>query len=59
MDLGDHEVDYMAQAHWHHFAYRIGEMMGLDRGRKEVVVAPYLDDDGHEITSRSVFSMTR
>ena len=26
MDLSQHEVDYMAQAHWHHFEYRIGEM---------------------------------
>jgi NADH dehydrogenase len=54
MDLGDHEVDYMAQAHWHRFAYRIGEMVGLDRERKEVTVAPYLDDTGREITAHSV-----
>jgi 2-polyprenyl-6-methoxyphenol hydroxylase-like FAD-dependent oxidoreductase len=28
MDLSAHEVDYLAQAHWHHFRYRIGEMTG-------------------------------
>jgi len=50
MDLGDHEVDYIAQAHWHHFTYRIGEMIGLDRERKEVIVAPYRDHLGTEIT---------
>jgi len=50
MDLGDHEVDYIAQAHWHHFTYRIGEMIGLDRERQEVLVAPYCDDQGIEIT---------
>src|SRR4051812_15180677 len=31
MDLGVHEIDYLAQAHWHHFRYRIGELIGLDR----------------------------
>ena len=31
MDLGVHEIDYLAQAHWHHFRYRIGELVGLDR----------------------------
>ena len=31
MDLGVHEIDYLAQAHWHHFRYRTGEMIGLDR----------------------------
>ena len=24
MDLGHHELDYLAQAHWHHFHYRTG-----------------------------------
>ena len=24
MDFGDHEVGYMAQAHWNHFTFRIG-----------------------------------
>ena len=31
MDVGHHAVDYLAQAHRHHFRYRIGEMIGLDR----------------------------
>src|ERR671930_1810921 len=25
MDFAVHEIDYLAQAHWHHFRYRIGE----------------------------------
>ena len=53
MDLGAHEVDYLAQAHWHHFRYRIGEMIGLDRERREVHVAPYVDDEGREVTPRA------
>jgi NADH:quinone reductase (non-electrogenic) len=50
MDLGVHEIDFLAQAHWHHFQYRIGEMVGLDRRRREVHLAPYLDDDGKVVT---------
>src|SRR6266536_3728000 len=26
MDVGHHALDYLAQAHWHHFRYRYGEM---------------------------------
>jgi NADH dehydrogenase len=55
MDLSAHEVDYLAQAHWHHFRYRIGEMTGLDRQRREVRVAPYRDDEGREVTPDRVF----
>ncbi len=50
MDMSDHEVDYLAQGHWHHFRYRVGEMTGLDRERREVRVAPTLDDDGQLVT---------
>ena len=55
MDLGAHEVDYLAQAHWHHFRFRIGELTGIDRGRREVHVAPYLDDEGREVTPGRAF----
>ena len=55
MDLSAHEVDYLAQAHWHHFQFRIGEMTALDRARREVRVAPYLDDEGREVTPDRVF----
>ncbi len=50
MDLGDHEVDYMAQAHWHHFTFRIGELQGLDRQNKCIELGPYLDQDGRPVT---------
>jgi NADH dehydrogenase len=44
-----HELNYLAQAHWHGFHYRIGEMVGLDRAGKQVLLAPVVDDDGREI----------
>jgi NADH dehydrogenase len=50
MDMGSHEVDYLAQSHWHHFRYRVGAMTGLDRARREVLVAPFVDDEGLQVT---------
>lgn len=55
MDMSAHEVSYLAQSHWHHFRYRVGAMTGLDRGRREVQVAPYLDDEGRQVTPQRVF----
>ncbi|HQR52125.1 MAG TPA: NAD(P)/FAD-dependent oxidoreductase [Burkholderiales bacterium] len=54
MDLGVHELDYLAQSHWHHFVYRVGEMTGLDRTRREVRVAPFVDDEGRQVTPERV-----
>ena len=50
MDFGDHEVDYIAQGHWHNFTFRIGEMNFIDRTKKEVYLSPYLDKSGDEVT---------
>jgi NADH dehydrogenase len=55
MDVDEHELDYLAQAHWHHFRYRYGELVGLDRTKKEVILAPTFDEDGREITARRSF----
>ena len=50
MDLGHHELDYLAQAHWHHFNYRTGEMIGLNRFRREVQVGSVVEENGIEVT---------
>jgi NADH dehydrogenase len=50
MDLGVHQIDYLAQAHWHGFSYRVGEMIGIDRQRRQVTVAPFFDDEGNQVT---------
>ena len=55
MDMSAHEVSYLAQSHWHHFRYRVGAMTGLDRQRRQVQVAPYLDDEGQQVTPQRVF----
>jgi len=50
MDVSRHELDYLAQAHWHNFKFRLGEMIGLDRTRRLVNLAAKLDEDGRLIT---------
>ena len=50
MDVGRDAVDYLAQAADHYFRYRIGEMIGLDRARREVHLAGSYDAEGEEIT---------
>jgi NADH dehydrogenase len=49
VDLDIHELDYLAQSHWHGFRYRYGEMIGLDREAKQVLVGPVVDEHGEEI----------
>ena len=52
MDLDHHALDYLAQARWHHFRFQLGEMDGLDRARRTVLVAPTHDADGRELIPR-------
>ena len=55
MDLGMHEISYMAQAHWHGFTFRLGAMIGIDRTRRTVRVARYLDEEGREVLPEREF----
>lgn len=50
MDYTLHEIDYLAQAHWHHFHYRIGALTGLDRTQGLVHIDAYTDSEGELIT---------
>src|SRR5260221_3138383 len=55
MDISRHELDYLAQAHWHRFRYRFGEMVGLDRSKRLVHLAANFDDEGRLITPERSF----
>ena len=55
MNPEKHELEYMAQAHWHHFRFRLGRMDGLNRAAKEVTIAPFFDDEGLEVIPRRTF----
>ena len=48
-----HELNYIAQAHWHHFRYRNGEMTGLDRVAKTITLAATHDNEGREISPKA------
>jgi NADH dehydrogenase len=50
MDLADQELDYIAQAHWHHFSFRLGELTDIDREARQIQVAPFYDDSGELVT---------
>jgi NADH dehydrogenase len=45
-----HELNYLAQAHWHHFDYRYGAVTGVDRAAKRLQLAAMFDEEGREIT---------
>ena len=49
--LLEHELEYLAQAHWHHFRFLLGEMVALKRAEKQIQLAPILDDRGIEISA--------
>lgn len=49
MDLDVHEIDYLAQSHWSGFRYLLGEMTGLDRDARKVLVGSVSDDTGEQI----------
>ena len=46
----EHELNYLAQAHWHNFTYRYGEVVGLDRAAKHLHLAATFDEEQREIT---------
>jgi NADH:quinone reductase (non-electrogenic) len=49
MDQGSHEVNYLAQAHWHGFTFRLGGLIGIDRARRKVRISRTLDEEGREV----------
>ncbi|BBO59684.1 NAD(P)/FAD-dependent oxidoreductase [Mycoavidus sp. B2-EB] len=49
MDPFTHQLEYAAQAHWHHFEFRLGALSGLDRLAKKITLAAVDDMDGAEL----------
>jgi NADH dehydrogenase len=50
IDPGAYEVNYLAHARWNGFQYHVGEMIGIDRARRELHLAATVDEDGQQIT---------
>lgn len=52
MDSGEHQLDYLAQAHWHHFTFCHGALDSVDPAKKCIFVAAIRDQAGAEIIPR-------
>ena len=52
LDPDKPELNYLAQAHWHQFKFRLGSMDNLDRAKREISISPYFDEDGIEVIPR-------
>ncbi len=55
MRRSQHELNYLAQARWHHFTCRLGALCGIDRERREIQIAATIDDEGREVTPQRSF----
>ena len=58
-DTHAEEIEYLAQARWNHFKFRLGSLTGIDRVIKTVQLAASHDDSGREITPAQSLSYDR
>jgi NADH dehydrogenase len=49
MDMHQHQLDYLAQARWHHFTFALGTLAALDRKARRITLAAAKDEDGEVI----------
>eukprot|EP00163_Fabomonas_tropica_P017724 TRINITY_DN3146_c0_g19_i1.p2 TRINITY_DN3146_c0_g19~~TRINITY_DN3146_c0_g19_i1.p2 ORF type:complete len:437 (+),score=81.10 TRINITY_DN3146_c0_g19_i1:4177-5487(+) len=49
LDTSTNEINYRAHARKHHYEFQLGRMSGLDRKAKELVIAPFIDQEGAEV----------
>ncbi len=55
LDSQTDDVQYLAQANWNNFRFRLGRMDGMDRHKKEIYLAPTVDEHGMEFVTRRTF----
>jgi NADH dehydrogenase len=46
LDVNAHQIDFMAQAHWHHFDFRLGALETLDRANRTIMIGAVVDAEG-------------
>lgn len=46
LDVNAHQIDFLAQAHWHHFAFRLGALEALDREMRRITIGAVVDAEG-------------
>jgi NADH dehydrogenase len=52
MDANAQQLEYAAQARWHHFQFQMGELLKVDCENHRIEVAELRDEDGVEILPR-------
>lgn len=55
LNSSEDELSYLAQAHWHHFRFRVGRVDRVDREKRTISTAPSLDEEGEEYIPRREF----
>lgn len=55
LDSHEDDIEYLAQARWHHFRFRLGTMDSLDLENRTVSLAPTPDDEGRAWIQRREF----
>ncbi len=58
LNSSNDELSYLAQAHWHHFEFRLGALLAIDRRAKTVTIAASHASDGHEYIPERVLPYT-
>lgn len=56
LDSQDADLDYLAQAGWHHFSFRLGRLDKLDRAQKRISLAAVSDASGEQIAPPSTLT---
>ncbi|MFO8141915.1 MAG: NAD(P)/FAD-dependent oxidoreductase [Marinobacter sp.] len=49
LDASANEINYRAHARKHHYEFQLGRMSDLDRDSKEIIIAPFFDEQGREV----------
>ena len=54
-NAGEDELNYLAQARWNYFTFRLGRLESVDRTKQTVTMAPIEDESGKHFIPRRTF----
>ncbi|MGB8599947.1 MAG: NAD(P)/FAD-dependent oxidoreductase [Burkholderiales bacterium] len=49
MDIHAHQLDYLAQARWRQFNFRLGALESINRAEKKITISGSVDENGEQI----------
>jgi NADH:ubiquinone reductase (H+-translocating) len=55
-DPGEVALEYMAQARWHGFRFRLGSVSAIDRVERKILLGAEVDEEGEEVIAERSFS---